>query len=101
MREQCWEVEGTACAKALSRRPQLPLCSLRGLTGLWGTGWTVLGPSHSDFSQKGQSASQLTLAGTAVHVAHVSDSSLASMPLKSHFVFLVFICVFLFKEKQL
>lgn len=61
----------------------------------------VLGPSHNDFSQKGQSSFQLTLASTAVHVVHVSDSSLASVPLKSHFVVLVLICVFLFKEKQL
>lgn len=59
----------------------------------------VLGPSHNDFSQKGQSSFQLTLASTAVRVVHVSDSSLASVPLKSHFV--VLICVFLFKEKQL
>lgn len=29
------EVGRTAYAKALSRKPQLPLCSLRGLTGVW------------------------------------------------------------------
>ena len=42
-----------------------------------------------------------TFSSTAVGFAHVSASGLANVPLKPHLVVLVWVCVFLFKEKQL
>lgn len=95
-----WEAEGTACAKALSRRPQLPLCPPRDLVGLWEDS---PGPATQQLQLEGwvQGPVRWTFSSTAVGSAHVSASGLANVPLKPHSVVLVWVWVFLFKEKQL
>lgn len=85
MRGTVLEAEGTACAKTLSRRPQLPLCSQRGLTGCQeDSTWPFT--QHTQ-AREGQSSFKLTCSSAAVCVVHISDSGLANVLLKSCFVF--------------
>ena len=95
MRGKVLEVEGAAHAKALSRRPWLPLCPPRDVLGWWG--WTAV-PARGQECVQGPF--KRTFSNTAVGIPHVATSSLANVPLKPCFTDWVWACVFFLRRNS-
>ena len=92
MRGTALEAEGTACAKALSRRPGCPSV-LEGRGGR--VEWTAVPARGQELVQ---GPFRRTFSNTAVGVANVAASGLANAPLRPCFIVRVWACVFFLRR---